>query len=227
MHFPTYRRLWITVVLVLGLIAGVALVAGCELGGPTPTPVPTWTARVVHVVVTATFTPTPPPTPTNTPTNTPPPTPTATATPVPTDTPVPTATNTPRPRPTKTPAPPPTATTPPLDFVIISGPTGHRTSATTHFWGYVYDANGQPLNDVWLWLREDGGWEAWTVTGFSADPPGYYSYGLKDYSINGSWGLCIVRGGKGSRDVISQWARFQTSFTHEISTFITDWQRTY
>lgn len=217
------RYAGLVMIALLGVLGLSLIVAGCDVSGPAPTQ----TARVVYVVVTATFTPTPPATPTPTATPTSLPTPTPTATPVPTDTPVPTPTNTPRPRPTRTPAPPPTATTPPFDFVIISGPTGYRTPATTNFWGYVYDKNGQPLNGVWLWLREDGGFEAWTVTGYSADPPGYYSYGLKDYSVNGSWGLCIVKGPHGNRDVISPWARFQTSFTHEISTFVTDWQRTY
>jgi hypothetical protein len=199
-------------------------IAGCDVGGPTPTPVPTWTARVVQIVVTATFTPTPPATPTPTATNTPPPTPTATATPVPTDTPVPTPTNTPRPRPTKTPGPP---TTPPPEFVILNGPYGERTPATTTIKGYVYDKNGQPLNGVWLWLKHQGAdFEAWTVTGYGADPPGYYSYGLKDYSWNADWGLCIVRE-KGSREVISYWATFHTDFKTEISTITTDWQRTY
>ncbi|MBU0495812.1 MAG: hypothetical protein KKA73_24870 [Chloroflexi bacterium] len=211
----------------VGLLAlSLALaMAGCE-SAAEPTPAPTWTARVVQVVVTATPSPTPPATPTPTATETPIPSPTATATPVPTDTPVPTATNTPKPKPTRTPAPPPTATTPPYDFVILSGPAGERTPATTNFKGYVYDAAGQPLNGVWLYLRENSGWEAWTVTGYSADPPGYYSYGLKDYSVNGAWGLCIVRE-QGSREAISPWASFQTSFDLEISTFTTDWKRTY
>jgi hypothetical protein len=214
--------------LLLLIIVGAILLAGCETG-PAPTPPPTQTAKIMHLV--ATFTPRSAASPTETvpaatqpPAPTPPPTQPPTV--APTATLVPTRTNTPKPKPTRTPAPPPTPTTSPFDFVILSGPAGERTPATTNFKGYVYDAAGQPLNGVWLWLREDGGWEAWTVTGYSSDPPGYYSYGLKDYSINGSWGLCIVKGPHGNRDVISPWARFQTSFTYEISTFITDWKRT-
>lgn len=221
LHVRLVRCLKLSMLLLTATSLGLA-VAGCGQGG-SDLPTPTWTVHVV--VVTATFTPTPPPTPTSipTPTATPIPLPTATSTPLPTDTSIPSPTITNTPRPTRTPTPSPTPTLPPYNYVLDGGPFHEVNNATTTIKGFVYDAGGNGLKGVGVRLSSDG-WSDVAYTGQGADPPGYYSWGLRDYSMDGTWRICVVDA-NGNCD--SPEITFQT-FRETLQSVVTvNWRRTY